>query len=153
MKENRLNIKELLPIERIALNVQANDWEDAVRSVGRLMVDTGVVEEEYIEGMIATTKELGPYIVIAPGVAIPHSRPEDGVITTCLAFARLNPPINFGNEANDPVRVLFALGAMDHSEHVEALKEIAEILTDQDQFDKLLKAETVREITEILYRD
>lgn len=148
-----MNIKELLPIERIALNVQANDWEDAVRSVGRLMVDTGVVEEEYIEGMIATTKELGPYIVIAPGVAIPHSRPEDGVITTCLAFARLNPPINFGNEANDPVRVLFALGAMDHSEHVEALKEIAEILTDQDQFDKLLKAETVREITEILYRD
>ena len=148
-----MNIKELLPIERIALNVQANDWEDAVRSVGRLMVDTGVVEEEYIEGMIATTKELGPYIVIAPGVAIPHSRPEDGVITTCLAFARLNPPINFGNEANDPVRVLFALGAMDHSEHVEALKEIAEILTDQDQFDKLLKAKTVREITEILYRD
>jgi len=148
-----LNIKELLPVERIALNVQVNDWEDAVRTVGRLMVDTGVVEERYIEGMIATAKELGPYIVIAPGVAIPHSRPEDGVITTCLAFAQLNPPINFGNEANDPVRVLFALGALDHSEHVEALKEIAEILTDQDQFDKLLNAESLNEITAILYGD
>lgn len=148
-----MNIKELLPVERIALNVQVNDWEDAVRTVGRLMVDTGVVEERYIEGMIATAKELGPYIVIAPGVAIPHSRPEDGVITTCLAFAQLNPPINFGNEANDPVRVLFALGALDHSEHVEALKEIAEILTDQDQFDKLLNAESLNEITAILYGD
>lgn len=148
-----MNIKELLPVERIALSVQTKDWEDAVRAVGRLMVDTGVVEERYIEGMIATTKELGPYIVIAPGVAIPHSRPEDGVITTCLAFAKLVPPINFGNEVNDPVKVLFALGALDHSEHVEALKEIAEILTDQDQFEKLLNAESLNEITAVLYGD
>jgi len=148
-----LNIKELLPVERIALNVLANDWEDAVRAVGRLMVDTGVVEERYIDGMIATAKELGPYIVIAPGVAIPHSRPEDGVLTTSLAFAKLNPPVNFGNEANDPVRVLFALGAMDHSQHVEALKEIAEILSDEDRFDKLINAVTIDEITETLYGD
>ncbi len=148
-----MNIKELLPVERIALNVLANDWEDAVRAVGRLMVDTGVVEERYIDGMIATAKELGPYIVIAPGVAIPHSRPEDGVLTTSLAFAKLNPPVNFGNEANDPVRVLFALGAMDHSQHVEALKEIAEILSDEDRFDKLINAVTIDEITETLYGD
>lgn len=146
-----MNIKELLPVERIAIGVQASDWEGAVRAVGRLLVDTGAAEERYIEGMIATTKELGPYIVIAPGVAIPHSRPEDGVISTALAFASLHPPINFGNEANDPVRILFALAALDHTEHVEALKEIAEILTDQDQFEQLLKAETTAEVTAILY--
>ncbi len=146
-----MNLKELLPIERIALNVQAKDWEESVRAVGKLMVDTGVVEDRYIEGMIATTKELGPYIVIAPGVAIPHSSPEDGVISTCLAFARLNPPVNFGNEANDPVHILFALGALDHSQHVDALKEIAEILSDQTKFEELLEAETVKAVTAILH--
>jgi mannitol/fructose-specific phosphotransferase system IIA component (Ntr-type) len=146
-----LNLKELLPIERIALNVQAKDWEESVRAVGKLMVDTGVVEDRYIDGMIATTKELGAYIVIAPGVAIPHSSPEDGVISTCLAFARLNPPVNFGNEANDPVRVLFAIGALDHIQHVDALKQIAELLSDQNKFEKLLEADTVKAVTAILY--
>ena len=146
-----MNIKELLPVERIAIGVPVNDWESAVRVVGRLLVDTGVAEERYIEGMITTTKELGPYIVIAPGVAIPHSRPEDGVISTALAFASLDPPVNFGNEANDPVRILFALAALDHTEHVEALKGIAEILTDQELFEQLLNAETITDVTAILY--
>lgn len=146
-----MNLKELLPIERIALNIQADDWEEAVRAVGKLMVDTRVVEDRYIEGMIATTKELGPYIVIAPGVAIPHSRPEDGVLSTCLAFAKLDNPVEFGNKENDPVHILFALGALDHSQHVDALKEIAEILSDQTKFEKLLEAETVEAVTAILY--
>lgn len=146
-----MNLKDLLPVERIAINVNTSDWEGAVRAVGRLLVDTGAAEERYIEGMIATTKELGPYIVIAPGVAIPHSRPEDGVIFTSLAFASLDPPINFGNEANDPVRILFALAALDHTEHIEALKGIAEILTDQELFEQLLSAETIADVTSILY--
>ncbi len=145
------NLKELLPAERIALSVEVDDWESAVRVSGKLLVDTGAAEERYIDAMVNTTKELGPYIVIAPGVAIPHSRPEDGVISTCLAFVQLNPPINFGNEANDPVKVLFALGALDHIQHVEALKQIAEILTDQDKFSKLLNAETVNDVTAVLY--
>lgn len=146
-----MNLEELLPVERIALNVQAKDWEEAVRAIGKVMVDTGVVEDRYIDGMIATTKELGPYIVIAPGVAIPHSRPEDGVISTCLAYARLAPPIDFGNEDNDPVHILFALGAVDHTQHVEALQQIAEILSDEVRFKQLLDADTIEAVSAILY--
>ena len=146
-----MNLQEALPIERIAINVQATDWEEAIREVGKLMVDTGVVEERYIEGMINTTKELGPYIVIAPGVAIPHARPEDGVISPCLAFAKLSTPVDFGNEENDPVHVLFALGALDHDQHVEALKQVAEILIDQDKYKKLLEADTIETVSAILY--
>jgi PTS system ascorbate-specific IIA component len=148
-----MKLNELLPIERIAVPVEADGWESAVRASGRLLVDTGAAEERYIDAMVNTTKELGPYIVIAPGVAIPHSRPEDGVISTSLAFVRLDPPIEFGNEANDPVQILFALAAKDHTEHVEALKKIAEILTDQEQFEKLVNAETVSEVTDILYQE
>ena len=146
-----MKFEEMLPVERIALNVEVNDWQEAIRAVGSMMVSTGVVEERYIDGMIATTKELGPYIVIAPGVAIPHSRPEDGVITTCLAYARLTPPINFGNKDNDPVHILFALGALDHNQHIDALRQIAEILSDQDKFEQLLKADTIEAVTEILF--
>jgi mannitol/fructose-specific phosphotransferase system IIA component (Ntr-type) len=146
-----MSIKNLLPIERIAIDIKAEDWQAAVRAVGQLMVDTNVVEERYVEGMINTTKELGPYIVIAPGVAIPHARPEDGVVAPCLAFARLDPPVNFGNEHNDPVHILFALGAIDHDGHVDALKQVAELLLDGQKYTDLLTAVTVDEVAAIIY--
>ena len=146
-----MDIKTLLPPERVVTEVHAANWEEAIRAVGKVMIDTGMVEERYVDGMIATTKELGPYIVIAPGVAIPHSRPEDGVISNCLAFARLVTPVNFGSKENDPVHILFALGALDHTQHVEALQQIAEILSDPGKFEKLLEADTVEAVTAILY--
>ena len=53
------------------------------------MVKNGTIEERYIDGMIETVKNLGPYIVIAPGVALPHARPEDGVIEPSMSLVTL----------------------------------------------------------------
>lgn len=146
-----MDIKELLTADRIAVDVQASDWEEAVRAVGRLLVDTGATEERYIDGMINTTRELGPYIVIAPGLAIPHSRPEDGVLKPCMAVVQLATPVEFGNPDNDPVKTLIAFGVVDSSQHVEALKHVAEILTDPDNFEALQNAISPDEILNILW--
>ena len=37
-------------------------------------------KQSYVDGIIASVKELGPYIVIADGIAMPHTRPEQGAI-------------------------------------------------------------------------
>ncbi|MBS3753113.1 MAG: PTS sugar transporter subunit IIA [Anaerolineales bacterium] len=147
-----MSLMELLPKERIAVAVEADDWESAVRAAGRLLVETGAAEERYIDGMIATTKELGPYIVIAPGVAIPHSRPEDGVLKPSLAFLKLTKPVEFGHQENDPVHLVIALGATDHDQHVEALGTIAKILMDEASYTALLSAQTVDDVTKVLYQ-
>ncbi|UCH61364.1 MAG: PTS sugar transporter subunit IIA [Anaerolineales bacterium] len=146
-----MDIAELLPPDRVLVGIQAEDWEDAVRKIGRVLVDTQVVEERYIEGMINTCKELGPYIVIAPGLAIPHGRPEDGVLEPCLAVGLLEPPIPFGNEENDPVRVMIALGATDAVQHVEALRQIAETLSDEEKFNSLKDATSKNQVLDILW--
>jgi mannitol/fructose-specific phosphotransferase system IIA component (Ntr-type) len=120
-----LALTDLLTKEQVAVQVPAKDWRDAVRQVGRLLVQSGAVEERYIDGMIHTAEELGPYIVIAPGIAMPHSRPEDGVRRPCMALITLKDPINFGNAENDPVRLVFAFGAVDQKQHIEALSQLA----------------------------
>jgi PTS system ascorbate-specific IIA component len=147
-----MSLMKLLPVERIAVAVQADGWESAVRAAGSLLVDTGAAEERYIDGMVATTKELGPYVVIAPGVAIPHSRPEDGVLNPSLAFVKLATPVEFGHQENDPVHLIIALGATDHDQHVEALQTIAEILMDESSYKALLSAETVDDVTKVIYQ-
>jgi mannitol/fructose-specific phosphotransferase system IIA component (Ntr-type) len=146
-----LNLRELLTPERVATNVKVDNWEDAIRAIGRLMVDTGAVEERYVDGMIRTAKELGPYIVIAPGLALPHSRPEDGVLEPCMAVVTLSPKIEFGNPDNDPVDLLIAFGAVDNEQHVEALRDMATILSEPGNLEAVRAAETKEEILTVMW--
>jgi mannitol/fructose-specific phosphotransferase system IIA component (Ntr-type) len=101
--------------------------------------------------MIRTAKELGPYIVIAPGVALPHSRPEDGVLQPCLAFLTLDPPIDFGNADNDPVQLVIAFGTVDSQQHVDALRELANILSEPSSIETLRAAKTKQEILDVMW--
>lgn len=129
-------LSDYLSEQTIALSVRANDWREAIRVAGQLLVETGGVEPRYIEGMIRTAEELGPYIVIAPGIALPHARPEEGVIKNCFSLITLSPPVEFGNENNDPVVVVIAFGATDHEAHVEALAELARAIADDGFLEK-----------------
>ena len=119
---------QVLSANQAVVKVKVTKWEDAVRSAGRLLVDCGFAEERYIEGMLNLTRELGPYIVLAPGIAIPHARPEEGALKVGFAVLTLDPPINFGNEYNDPVHLVIGFCSPSANGHVKLLTRIARIL-------------------------
>lgn len=145
-------LSEMLPPARIALGVNVADWREAVVAAGKLLVDTGVVEAGYIEAMIRTAEELGPYIVIGPGIAMPHARPEDGALSTGLSFVKLDPPIEFGHEDHDPVSLVFGLAAIDKKLHIGALQTLAEMLSTASLLDELMAADTVEEIYSVIQK-
>jgi len=99
--------------------------------------------------MIRVAKEFGPYIVIAPGIALPHARPEDGVIKASITVMRLKTPVDFGNKDNDPVYLVVALAALDNKGHVEGLSELATVLGDEGKIQNIKQAETKEELLEI----
>jgi len=139
-------LPDLIPPERIALGVEAVDWRDATRIAGRLLLDTGAIREPYIEAMLRTAEELGPYIVIAPGIAMPHARPEEGAIQTALSLVRLNTPINFGHADHDPVTLIFALAALDKQIHLRAMQTLATLLLSKDLVRRLMVVQTKEEV-------
>lgn len=130
-------LKDLLTEETIELNVNANNWEEAVRAGGRLLLDAGKIEERYIDAMIRTVKQLGPYIVIAPGIAMPHARPEDGAKEVGMSLITLKNPVNFGHQQNDPVKIVVCLCAVDNSSHIKALSQLVKFLNDEEMINKL----------------
>ncbi|EKP95160.1 PTS sugar transporter subunit IIA [Thermaerobacter subterraneus] len=134
-----MELKDLLAPQLVRLGVRAGDWRQAVMEAGRLLVAGGIAMPRYVEAMIRTVESLGPYMVIAPGIAMPHARPEDGVSRTGLAFVRLDVPVAFGHGANDPVDLVIPLAAVDHDAHVMAMAQLAE---------QLAKAETLRRVRE-----
>lgn len=130
-------LKDVLDETTIRLDLEAADWREATRLAGELLVQVDAVEPRYVEDMIRSIEELGPYSVIAPGVAMPHARPEDGVKRVCLSFVRLKEPVLFGNEENDPVKLVFALGGVDHESHLKVMAQLALILDSPEAMHRL----------------
>ena len=84
---------DYLRADVIRLGVHAANWEEAVRAAGQLLVGADVCEPRYIQAMIDAVHELGAYMVLAPGLALAHARPEDGVKSIGLSLVTLNPPV------------------------------------------------------------
>lgn len=133
-------LSSLISKETTQAKVKVRDWEDATETVGKLLVGAGKITPDYIAAMKRVLKELGPYAVIAPGIVLLHARPEDGVVEACLGLITLIDPVPFGHSENDPVDLVFALGAVDKQAHISALQQLAEMLGDADKLQEIRSA-------------
>lgn len=134
----------------IEIAVVARDWEEAIRKLAIMPLKRKMINENYIEAMINSIKEYGPYIVLAENVALAHARPEDGAIETGLYFANLAEPVVFGAEDFDPVKLLVLLSAKDNESHIGLLSELAMLLEDRDLINGLVEAKDKETFINIL---
>lgn len=133
-------LSEVLTKELIQLNVEAIDWKDSIRKSAVPLVKYNKVTEGYVQAMIDSAEESGPYIVITKHVALPHARPEEGAKELAIGITTLKHPIKFGNKDNDPVKYVFCLSAMDNVTHLKALSELVELFDDDHFYDLLEKS-------------
>lgn len=136
--------------EMVRLQIDVKDWEAAVRAAGNLLVDAGYVSPNYIEAMVNAVHEMGPYMVLAPGLALAHARPEDGVIKMGISLVTLAKPVNFGSEANDPVNLVIAFGGTDHESHLGLLVTLASFLEDESRRKELASVKTYQELDQLI---
>lgn len=130
----------------VALDVDVNSPEEAIKAAGQLLVDANLAEDRYVEAMIQSYHENGPYFVLAPRIALPHSRPEDGVKEACVSLVRLKGDVKFGHKTNDPVRLVFGLGASSSDEHLIVLQKLMDLIGSAHNVKKLLQVECYEEL-------
>jgi len=119
-----------LPDAAIELGASAGDWRAAVRLAGRALERSGAALAGYADEMIRMIEEHGPYIVIAPGLALVHARPGPDVLADGLAVVTLSDAVRFGHPHNDPVEVVLGLAMPDPSEHVPTIAALANVFND-----------------------
>lgn len=144
--EENYMLSDLIRKETIALGLKVNDWQDAVRKAGQLLIDDGSITEEYVDGAIENVKELGPYIVITKGIALPHATNKVGINRTAMSLITLKNPVNFGNKNNDPVDTVFMLATTDSTSHLGALQDLSEFLGDEEFLNILRHDTTIEKI-------
>lgn len=141
---------DMLPAESVMLDVPASDWRAAVRASGEALMASGATTSAYIDAMIETVERLGPYIVLAPGVALAHARPSQAVLRNGLSWVRLAEPVNFGHQHNDPVSLVVGLAATDHDAHMTSLAQLAGLLSNDEAMKRLNQAPDAASVREII---
>ncbi|BAB03940.1 PTS sugar transporter subunit IIA [Halalkalibacterium halodurans] len=137
----------------VAFDLEASSPEEAIRKTGKLLVGNQLVEDEYVEAMVRSYQKNGPYFVVAPNIALPHARPEDGVKEAAVAFVRLKRPISFGHSSNDPVRFVFALAAASSGEHLQVLQKLMQLLGNRENIARLANVSDYKGIDQLLGGD
>jgi PTS system ascorbate-specific IIA component len=136
--------------EAIELGATANDWRAAVHLVGDVLARSGATTAEYGDEMVRMIEEHGPYVVIAPGLALAHARPGPSVLADGFAIVTLATPVNFGHQHNDPVKVVVGLAIKTADTHLAAVAQLANVFNDSSAIDELAVATTTAEIQRIM---
>lgn len=130
----------------IVLGAIAHDWRAAVKLAGDALVRSDAALPTYIQDMIRMIEKHGPYVVIAPGLALAHARPGPAVRADALAVVTLAEPVSFGHPHNDPVAVVLALATASAENHLAAVAELANVFNDTDAVSRLANASTADEV-------
>ncbi|MBI9011425.1 MAG: PTS sugar transporter subunit IIA [Clostridiales bacterium] len=145
---NEFNLNESL----IQFETSVSTWEEAIIKSAQPLLDGMYVDQGYIDAMIESVNEYGPYIVIAPKVAMPHARPETGSKKIGYSILKLEQPIGFSEAPEHQVELLVALSCVNAESHLEILQFIVEVLSDAERFEGALKATTKTELLDIFSR-
>lgn len=141
---------EFINLENIELNVECGDWEAAIKAGGELLVSNNYVTRDYVNEMIESVKQLGPYIVIAPHIALAHARPSKHVLKNGFSMITLSKSVSFGNKSNDPVDIIFSFGAKTNETHLKSLTNLVSIIDDNELLYKIRKSKNVKYVHKLI---
>ncbi|NGQ96140.1 BglG family transcription antiterminator [Brevibacillus sp. SYP-B805] len=149
-RERKPVLDELLRDECIQLKDQVSDWKEAIRVAAEPLLENRSITEEYVQAMIRNVEENGPYVVIAPKVALPHARPEQGVNRIGMSLLRLKKPVSFSEELDREAQLIIVLAAVDNETHLKALSQLSMMLSDDNNIDRLIAADEKETIQHLI---
>ncbi|AYH01470.1 PTS fructose transporter subunit IIA [Pectobacterium parmentieri] len=139
----------LLQHNCIQLGVLCETWEEAIHCAAKPLVSAGCITKNYPLAVIDSTKKYGPYYVFDEGVAIPHARPECGVIENCFSLLTLQTPLSI--QGSEPVDILIMFGGVNSDAHItEGIASIVSLLEQDDMLSRIRCATTADDIIGVL---
>ena len=138
-----------LPDDAIQLGASASDWRRAVALAAEGLTRAGAAAPEYAVAMVQMIEQHGPYVVIAPGLALAHARSGPDVLADGLSVVTLTTPVPFGHPYNDPVRVVIGL-AVASAAHLSIVAALANVFNDSSAIEQLAAAESAAEVQRIM---
>lgn len=146
-----MSILKLIGDDGIVINTDENLTVDAALDITcSKLLEHGKVEPSYLEAIKTKHREIGAYYVLAPKIAMPHARPEDGVNEASLQVTVFKNGVDLESEDNGDVYFSITLAAMDSDSHIQTIMALSELFQNDDDVDAIIASESIAEIVDIL---
>jgi len=141
-------LNEVITEDKILFKDHVKDYKEAIYESGKPLLDEGIIEERYLEKVISNIHEMGPYIVVAPNIAISHARPEDGVHELGMSMLMLNEAVNFSEDKDRYVKLVVTLAAPDEESHLKALGQLSELF--MNSMEEIMNCKTKDDVLKLI---
>ena len=124
-------------------------WKEAITLAAQPLIDEGNIGKDYVDNMIHTAENVGPYFNIGPGIALAHSRPIPSVKKVSLALLKTNKSVDLLS-MDHPIKLWFVLAATDNNSHLKVIQQLSKVLMNSEKYKKLMNSKTVDELLNVL---
>ncbi|OCG47507.1 MULTISPECIES: PTS sugar transporter subunit IIA [Gilliamella] len=129
-----------------------SNWKEAIQLCAAPLLKNNTITPNYINSIIELHESIGPYYVLAPGIAMPHARPEQGVNQLGLSMLLVKQGVKFNSQENDPVYLITLLAANDNTSHIEMLTQLAALFSDSNDIQTIFNSRSCDEILAVIKR-
>lgn len=100
------------------------DWRSAIRLACHPLEQQGKITEGYASAIINATEQEGPWYILSPGFALPHARPQAGVLSKNSALSLLccSEAVDFPYHPG--IRLIVVLAAADGVQHIQTIQRL-----------------------------
>lgn len=112
----------------------AASWQDSIKLSCKALEEAGIVGPKYADEIIKCVNENGPYIVIMPDIALPHSiENSPNAFGTAIAFTKFGKSVSFDDtDSEKSASVFFTLAATDDELHLKNMRKLFKMLTNEE---------------------
>ena len=138
-----LGLCKLLDADRIQIISGTCGWRQGIRIAGQSLIDSGSIEQRYLDAIISQLQYYGPYMFLTDRVILAHAKPEDGVNALDISFVVCKEPVIFSEERK--ASIIIMLAAEDQEKHLKMLQDILELVSNANTIGALLKCSSPEE--------
>lgn len=141
------NVTEILSKKNIVLNCKEDNKEEVIRKIGTLLVESGYVTANYIDGMLEREKTFATYM--GNGIALPHGveSAKENILASGIVIMIFPDGTDWDGEMAKIVIGIAGKG----KEHLQILGNIAFKLGEEEAVDAMI-AMNVDEVFEFITR-
>ncbi|SHK55297.1 Transcriptional antiterminator [Clostridium cavendishii DSM 21758] len=148
----KISLKDIVKLDSIITMENVNSFKEALIKGCEPLINRGLCNYSYTEEILYNLDDIGPYIVIAPGIALAHGKGESSVNGIGMSILNLKYPVKSGHVTNDPVRLIITFCTNHREKHLKALSELMELLNNTKDLKKLMTGNDKKEILDTIYK-
>lgn len=128
-------------------------WQNMIQMAGQPLLDDGLIAQEYVDEIITTCTEKGPYMNIGSNIVLAHARPLPSTKKAVMALLLSKQPAALLDDPAHTARLWIFLATPDDRSHIELIQKLATLLMDADRVQRVLAANSQEELLASLHAE